>query len=394
LAALFFSHLECSLPCSAGPVDPRQQRQRCACGAPLLARYDLTAARHLPRPALAGREASMWRYRELLPLLRSARGIDGPVTLGEGWTPLVRTRRLGAELGLRRLYVKDESRNPTASVRARGLSAAVTRALHGGAHGLTVAGPGQTAAASAAYGGRAALPVHVFPAAEARTVHARSATWYGATVAEPDGSMADALRAAARKAADTGWVDVSALAEPYRLEGEKTLGYELAEQLDWEMPDWVVCPVGSGTTAAALAKALIEMAAVGWIDPVRRPHIVAVQGAGCAPVVRAFAANADAITPSTSSRTFADDLRVADPAGGRLVLRAIRDSGGTALAVGDGEILEQMRALATREGISASPGGGAALQAVRVLANEGRIKPHDTVVVINPGSAEPYLDIL
>jgi threonine synthase len=392
--AAYFSHLECSVTCSAGPVDPRERRQRCGCGAPLLARYDLTAARHLPRPSLAGREASMWRYRELLPLLRSARGIDGPVTLGEGWTPLVRTRRLGADLGLRRLYVKDESRNPAASVRARGLSAAVTRALHGGAVGLAVAGTGQTAAAAAAYGGRAALPVHVFPAADARPGHSRAAAWHGATVAEADGSLADATRLAAKKAAEARWIDVSALAEPYRLEGEKTLGYELAEQLNWEMPDWIVCAVGSGTTVAAIAKALIEMAAVGWIDPVRRPHIVAVQAAGCAPVVRAFAAMADTTTPWTSSRTFADDLRVADPAGGRLVLRAIRDSGGTALAVGDGEILEEMRALAIREGLSASPGGGAALQAVRVLATEGRIKPHDTVVIVNPASAEWYLDMV
>ena len=337
----------------------------------------------------------MWRYRELLPLLTSTRGIDGPVTLGEGWTPLVRTRRLGAALGLKRLYVKDESRNPTGSMRARGMSAAVTRALHGGARHLSVSGAGHTAAAAAAYGTRAALDTSFFPAVDARVSYRQGAAWFGATVISTgEHSQAEAAAAAARQASSPQWLDLSAMNEPYRVEGKKTIAYELAEQLLWELPDWIVCPVGTGTAFVGIAKALVEMAALGWIDPVRRPHMVAVQAAGCAPVVRAFAAGAEVTESSTAPRTFSDDLRVAEPAGGRLVLRAIRESGGSALAIGDGEILRDMRALAQLEGVSAAPGGGAALQAVRVLAAEGRIKPHDTVVMINPGGAAPYLDMV
>lgn len=390
----FFSHLECSVPCGAGPVDPREIRQKCACGAPLLARYDLTGARRLPRTVLAGREASMWRYTELLPLLSSTRGLDAPVTLGEGWTPLVRARRLGASLGLKRLYVKDEGRNPGASMHARGMAAAVTRALHGGARGVAAAGAGHTVGAAAAYAARAALPARIFTAADARPSYAKESAWFTATAAEPDGSLADAERGAARAAQDDRWVNLSALAEPYRVEGQKTLGYELAEQLGWEMPDWIVCAVGSGSAFVGIAKALVEMASLGWIDPVRRPHMVAVQAAGCAPIVRAFASGVETVEPWKQPRTLADDLRVAEPTGARLVLRTVRESGGTALGVGDTEILSDMRALASTEGISAAPGGGAALQAVRVLAAEGRIKPHDTVVIVNPGTALPYFDFL
>lgn len=336
----------------------------------------------------------MWRYRELLPLLRSARGTDAPVTLGEGWTPLLRARRLGTTIGLKRLYIKDEGPNPTASMRARGMAVAVTRALHGGARGIAVAGAGHTIGAAAAYAARAAIEIRAFTAADARSSYAREAAWHGATVPEADGSLADSERRAANQSANDQWVDLSAMAEPYRVEGKKTIGYELAEQLHWELPDWIVCAVGSGTTFVGVAKALIEMAALGWIDPVRRPHMVAVQAAGCAPVVRAFAAGAETGEPWSAARTMADDLRVAEPPGARLVLRTIRESGGGAIGVGDVEILREMRVLAELEGISAAPGGGAALQAVRVLAAEGRIKPHDTVVVINPGTAVPYLDLV
>lgn len=392
--ATCFSHLECSVPCGAGPVDPRQMRQRCVCGAPLLARYDLTAARRLPRPALAGRETTMWRYRELLPLLESSRGLDAPVTLGEGWTPLLRARRIGASLGLKRVYIKDEGSNPTASMRARGMSTAVTRALHAGARGLAAAGAGHTAGAAAAYGARAGLATRVFTAADARPAYAREAAWYAATAADPDGSLIDAERQAELAAGADGWVNLSALAEPYRVEGKKTIGYELAEQLGWEMPDWIVCAAGSGTAIVGIAKALVEMASLGWIDPVRRPHIVAVQAAGCAPIVRAFASGAETTEAWGLPRTLADDLRVATPPGARLVLRSVRESGGAVIGIGDGEILSDMRALGQIEGISAAPGGGAALSAVRQLASDGRIKPHDTVVIVNPGTALPYFDFL
>jgi threonine synthase len=378
----FFSHLECSVPCGAGPYDPRQVHQRCTCGAPLLARYDLTAAKRWPKSSLAGRDASMWRYREILPLLQSSRGLDPVVSLGEGWTPLLRARRLGSTLGLRRVYIKDESLNPTGSWKARGASAATTRALHLGIRSVVAAVAGHAAPAVAAYAARAAVGAHVIVPADAASSLAKAAELYGATVTRSAGGLPEAEEAAAV----TKEYDLSALREPYRIEGLKTIGYELAEQLGWELPDWILCPAGTGAALVGIWKAFVEMASLGWIDPVRRPHLVAVQAAGCAPVVRAVAASADHIEPWAldAVRTTADDLRVPVPAAATLVLRAIRESGGTASGVGDVEMQAEVKTLATLEGLAASPGGGAALHALRVLAGEGRIKPHDTVVIVNP----------
>lgn len=390
--ATFFSHLECAVPCGVGPYDPRQAHHRCVCGAPLLARYDLTSARRWPKSTLAGRDASMWRYREILPLLQSAKGLDAVVTLGEGWTPLLRARRLGASLGLRRLYIKDEGLNPTGSFKARGFSAAITRALHAGAKTLTVAGSGQTAASASAYAGRAALPIRAFVPKDGRASLSAAAELHGADVVRIDGGLADALRAAADEATEPRAYDVSALQEPYRIEGHKTIGYEIAEQLGWELPDWIICAAGSGAGFAGIWKAFTEMASLGWIDPVRRPHMVAVQPAGCAPIVRAVASGADAAEAWTADavRTSVDELRVPTPAGAALVLRAIRESGGSATGVGDTEMLAEMKTLARVEGVSAAPGAGAAVHALRVLAGEGRIKAHDTVVIVNPATASAY----
>ena len=384
----FFSHLECSIPCGAGPSDPRHVHQRCVCGAPLLARYDLTAAKRWPRSTLGGREASMWRYRDLLPLLQSSRGLDPPVTLGEGWTPLLRARRLGSTLGLKRLYLKDESLNPTGSWKARGMATLFTRALHLGVKRVGVTGDGRLAHAAAAYAARAAIELNVvlsdtdhMPGADV------VASLHGAKVSTIEGSAEEAERHLARQVADQGWFDASAGAEPYRLEGQKTIGYEVAEQLGWQIPDWIVCPAATGVTLVGLAKAFVEMAALGWIDPVRRPHLVAVQAAGCAPLVRAFGAGAPDVERWTALRTAANDLRVLQPPAGALALKAIKESGGTATGVGDVEMAKEVRLIASLEGLSPAPGAGAAMHAVRVLASEGRIKPHDTVVVINPGSA-------
>ncbi|MEO8480582.1 MAG: threonine synthase [Acidobacteriota bacterium] len=387
--ATFFSHLECSVPCGAGPCDPRQIHHRCVCGAPLLARYDLTAAKRWPKSTLAGRESSMWRYREILPLLQSTKGIDPPVTLGEGWTPLLRARRLGSTLALRRLYIKDESLNPARSFKARGASAAVTRALHLGARTIVAASNGHAGIAIAAYGARAALSVRVFTPGDVKASFTAATALHGAEVTTVDGGSVDADRAAAAFAAENGGYDLSAFSEPYRLEGTKTVGYEIAEQLGWEVPDWIICPAASGTALVGLWKAFTEMASLGWIDPVRRPHIVAVQAAGCAPIVRTVGSGSDRVDAwESAARTTADDLRVTEPAGGALVLRAIRESSGAAIGVGDAEMLAEMKMLARLEGVSAAPGGGATVHALRVLVSESRIKPHDTVVLVNPASSD------
>ena len=390
----YFSHLECSVPCGAGPGDPRQIHHLCSCGAPLLARYDLTAAKKWSKESLTGREPSMWRYRELMPLLESDKGVDLPVTLGEGWTPLIRARRLGKKLGLDRLYVKDESLNPTQSFKARGLSAAVTRALHLGAKALSIPTAGNAGNAMAAYAARAGMSAHVYMPKDVKAPFIRECELYGANVTLVDGLITDAGKIAAEEGKKHGRYDMSTLKEPYRIEGKKTMGYEIAEQLNWQLPDWILYPTGCGTGMVGMWKAFAEMSALGWIDQVRRPHMVTVQAAGCAPIVRAFGAGAEKAAPWEDAHTIADGLRVPKAIGDFLVLRAVRESGGAAVAVGDAEMVAGMRDLGKLEGISAAPEGGAALHALRVLMSDGRIKSNDTVVIFNTGGALKYLDVL
>jgi threonine synthase len=392
--ASYFSHLECSVPCGAGPRDPRQVHHLCSCGAPLLARYDLTAARRWSRDSLAGREPTMWRYRELMPLIEARSGVEPPVSLGEGWTPLVHARRLGAALGLGRLYVKDESPNPTNSFKARGLSAAVTRAFYLGVKVLSVPTAGNAGNAMAAYAARAGLEAKVFMPRDVKAPFIRECELYGADVTLVDGLITDAGRVAAERGKAHGWYDVSTLKEPYRIEGKKTMGYEIAEQLGWELPDWIFYPTGGGTGMVGMWKAFAELSALGWIDPVRRPQMVTVQAAGCAPIVRAFAAGTEKAAPWENAHTIADGLRVPRAIGDFLVLRALRESGGAAVAVGDAEMVAGMKDLGRLEGISAAPEGGAALHALRVLVSEGRIKAQDRVVLFNTGGALKYLDVL
>jgi threonine synthase len=394
MPASLFSHLECSVPCGAGPYDPHQIHHLCTCGAPLLARYDLTAAKRTSRDALAGRERSMWRYRELMPLLETKNGPEGAVSLGEGWTPLIRARRLGRQLGLERLFVKDESLNPTNSFKARGMSAAVTRAVHLGAKVLSVPTAGNAGNALAAYAARAGVQAKVFMPRDVKTPFIRECELYGAEVTLVDGLITDAGRVAAERGKPQGWYDVSTLKEPYRIEGKKTMGYEIAEQLKWELPDWIIYPTGGGTGMVGMWKAFEEMSVIGWIDPVRRPHMVTVQAAGCAPIVRAFGAGAEKASPWENAHTIADGLRVPKAIGDFLVLRAVRDSKGAAIAVGDAEMVAGMRDLGRFEGINAAPEGGAALHALRVLVGDGRIRPRDTVVVFNTGGAYKYMDVL
>jgi threonine synthase len=386
----YFTHLECSVPCGAPPYDPHRPQHLCTCGAPLLARYDLEAARAWDRASLNGRDASMWRYRELLPLFDH----ESPVTLGEGWTPLIHAGRLGSDLGMERLFVKDESLNPTNSFKARGLSAAVTRARHLGAKTLAVPSAGNAANAMAAYAAAAGLDAKVFMPKDVKIPFIRECELYGAEVHLVDGLITDAGRIAAERGAPLGWYDVSTLKEPYRIEGKKTMAYELGEQMDWTFPDWIIYPTGGGTGMVGMWKAFDELEQIGWKSSAARPRMVSVQAEHCAPIVRAFNEGRERSEMWPNARTIADGLRVPKAIGDFLVLRAIRESGGTALTVTDAEMVQGMRDLGSREGISAAPEGGAALHAVRALLKAGSMKPTDTVVVFNTGGALKYLDVL
>jgi threonine synthase len=386
----YFSHLDCSRPCGAGPFDPRQRHHLCACGAPLLARYDLHAARAWTRDALRDREPTMWRYRELLPIFDG----ETPVTLGEGFTPLFHAERLGRALGLERLYVKDESLNPTNSFKARGQSTAVTRARALGARTLSVPSAGNAGTALAAYAARAGLGAQVFLPRDVKPPFVRECEVYGASLTLVDGLITDAGRVAAERGGPLGWYDVSTLKEPYRLEGKKTMGFELAEQLEGRLPDWIVYPTGGGTGLIGMWKAFEELEALGWIAPAHRPRMVSVQAEGCAPIVGGFEQGLERGVEIPSPYTVADGLRVPRAVADFLMLRVLRASRGAALAVSDADMVEGMKRIGAAEGISAAPEGGAALAAIERLTREGTMRPTDLVVLFNTGGALKYLDVL
>jgi threonine synthase len=332
----------------------------------------------------------MWRYRELMPLLDG----EEPVTLGEGFTPLVHARALGGWLGLDHLYIKDESLNPTNSFKARGLSAAVTRAKHLGVSTIALPTAGNAGDAAAAYAAAAGLACEVFIPRDAKRPFVDECRLYGANVTLVDGLITDAGRLAAERGGPLGWYDVSTLKEPYRVEGKKTMGYELAEQFDWRYPDWIVYPTGGGTGMVGMWKAFAELERIGWVKPQQRPRMVTVQAEGCAPIVRAFAQGTEKAQPWEHAATVADGLRVPRAIGDFLVLRAIRESGGSALAVSDEALVRGMLEIGRRQGISAAPEGGAALAAIERLVADGAIKPQETVVLFNTGGALKYLDVI
>jgi len=386
----YFSHLECSRPCGAGPFDARESHHLCACGAPLLARYDLAAARAWRPESLRDREPTMWRYREALPIFDE----ESPVTLGEGFTPLLHAPRLGGALGLERLYIKDESLNPTNSFKARGQSTAVTRARALGAKTLSVPSAGNAGTALAAYAAAAGLEAQVFLPRDVKTPFIRECELYGAALTLVDGLITDAGRVAAATGGPLGWYDVSTLKEPYRLEGKKTMGYEIAEQLEWRLPDWIVYPTGGGTGLIGMWKAFEELEALGWIAPGRRPRMVTVQAEGCAPIVGGFEQGLDRGVEIAAPHTVADGLRVPRAVADFLMLRVLRGSGGTALAVSDAAMVEGMKRIGAAEGTSAAPEGGAALAAIERLVADGSIRPTDLVILFNTGGALKYLDVL
>jgi threonine synthase len=386
----YFSHLECSVPCGAPKLDPRGKQFLCACGAPLLARYDLAGARSWSRDSLKGRVPSMWRYREMMPLLEG----EEPVTLGEGFTPLIHAKTLGSTLGLSRLYIKDESLNPTNSFKARGQSAAVTRARYLGARTIALPTAGNAGNAAAAYAAAAGLRCEVFIPKDAKRPFIDECRLYGANVTLVDGLITDAGRVAAERGGPLGWYDVSTLKEPYRIEGKKTMAYELAEQMNWSWPDWIIYPTGGGTGMIGMWKAFDEIERLGWVTPGKRPRMVSVQAANCAPIVRAFSEGAERAQPWEGAATIADGLRVPRAIGDFLILRAVRESGGTALSVSDRSMIDGMLAIGKLEGVSAAPEGGAALTAIQQLVAQRSIGASDSVVLFNTGGALKYLDLI
>jgi threonine synthase len=354
-----------------------------SCGRPWLVRYHRTPP---ASPAvLSGRDRSMWRYREFLPLVAS----DEPVTLGEGGTPLLRALRLAARLGLANIWVKDEAPNPTGSFKARGLSAAVTRAALAGATGFVLPTAGNAGVAAAAYGARAGLPVLVFaPKTTPRPLLGQMAA-YGAEVVTVDGHIGDCGKLARAHAAKTGSFDLSTLREPYRIEGKKTLGLEIAEQLGWRLPAAIIYPTGGGTGLIGMWKAFQELAAAGWV-PGPPPRLFSVQSTGCAPVVRAFDEGKDTCEPWQDPWTVAAGLRVPGPLGGALMLKAIRATQGGAVAVTDQELGDAGHMLSSLEGVDACPEGGAAVAAVVKLVERGIIARDDEVVLFNTGAGVLY----
>jgi threonine synthase len=377
------THLECSRCKKEFPAS--QLLNLCSCGGPLLARYDLAAAgKTLTREALLQRPATMWRYAELLP----AKG--EPVTLGEGMTPLVHAQRLGQKMGLKRLYVKDEGLNPTGSFKARGLSAAVTRAKELGAAKLATPTAGNAGGALAAYAARAGMPaIIVMPAdtPEANEIECRAA---GAEVVKLQGLISDCGKYVAERKQREGWYEVTTLKEPYRIEGKKTMGFEAWEQLGGTLPDVIIYPTGGGVGMIGMWKAFAELEALGLVGS-KRPRMVSVQAAGCAPITRAFEKGAEFSDFWENAATLASGLRVPKAIGDFLVLHAVRESGGTAVAVTDEEIMVEARTLAADEGIFAAPEGAASLCAARTLANQGWIKPDEVVVAYNTGCGYKYL---
>jgi threonine synthase len=377
------THLECSL--CHNRLDAGAVANLCTCGGPLLVRYDLDKIRHRwRRREVANGPSSMWRYAPLLPPAN-----ESIVTLGEGWTPLIRTERLGARIGAGELWVKDEGLNPTASFKARGLSCAVSMCVELGIRKVAIPSAGNAASAMAAYAAAAGIEAHIFMPRDVPQANYLECMAYGAHVTLVDGLISDCGRMVAERGPAEGWFDVSTLKEPYRIEGKKTMGYEVAEQMDWELPDAIFYPTGGGVGLIGMWKAFDEMEKLGWIGG-RRPKMIAVQAEGCQPVVRAFEENEPRSRFYENAQTVAAGLRVPKPLGDFLVLEAVRQSGGTAIAVSDDALMEAAVRLAADEGIYAAPEGAACVAALEKLLASGFLKSSDRIVLYNTGSGLKY----
>jgi len=385
----YVTRLECSR-CGEALAADRAHTVCPLCSGSLYVRYDLPAiAKVLSPEILRGRlrdDRSMWKYQELMPS-------DDPVTLGEGQTPLLRARRLGATLGGQHLYIKDEGLNPTGSFKARGLGCAVTMLKQFGVRKIAIPTAGNAGSALAAYAAQAGIEAHIFAPADVPKGNLAEYNFYGAKVTLVNGLISDCARMVQEGREREGWFDVSTMKEPYRVEGKKTMGFEVVEQLGWRVPDVLFYPTGGGVGLIGMWKAFDELEQLGWIGP-QRPRMVAVQAAGCAPVVAAFESGADAMQPYPNAATMAAGLRVPKPYADKIILDILRASHGTALAVSDADILAAVRELAATEGIFAAPEGAAAVAAARRLYASGWLRPEETVVLYNTGGGLKYLDVL
>ncbi|MGD0921355.1 MAG: threonine synthase [Terriglobia bacterium] len=382
------SHLECAR--CATQFEPGKVYNLCTCGSPLWVRYHLRrVAGKRWRNRLASRPPSLWRYREVLPVTQES----SVVSLGEGLTPLIHARRLGERLGLANLYLKDESLNPTGSFKARGLAVAVSMARELGIKKLAIPSAGNAGGALAAYAARAGLQAAVFMPEDTPLANRLECALLGAEVVLVPGSIKDSARAMRERTAEGGWFDCSTLREPYRLEGKKIMAYEVYEQFQWCVPDVMIYPTGGGTGLIGMWKAFAEMQEMGWIED-RWPRMFAVQSTGCAPIVRAFTQNAEQAEEWPDPKTIASGLRVPSAIGDFLMLKALRESRGGALAVEDRAMLDAVCELAETEGLVTSPEGGATLAALRRLLTDGFISRQETIVLFLTASGYKYMEVL
>ncbi len=382
----YISHLSCSRTGQRYPAG--EIHNLSTAGAPLLVHYDLERARtELTKERIEAGPRSMWRYAPLLPL----RDLRNVVSLGEGWTPLLAAPRLGAAIGCPNLAIKDEGANPTGTFKARGMAAAVSLGNELGISKFAAPSAGNAASALAAYAARAGLEAHIFMPRDVPRANYIECKMFGAHVTLVDGLISDCGRIVAERKDAEGWFDVSTLKEPYRIEGKKTMGLELAEQLGWRLPDAVFYPTGGGVGIIGMWKAFDELERLGWISS-KRPKMIAVQAAGCAPIVKAYEEGAESSEFWQDASTVASGLRVPKALGDFLVLKAVRESGGTAVAVSDGELLEAGRILAEAEGLFAAPEAAACAAAARQLVAQGFLGKNDEVVIYSTGTGLKYLE--
>jgi threonine synthase len=381
------THLDCTR-CEKRYA-PGQVLNLCECGAPLFVRYDLERAAHDMRPGhLALRQPSLWRYREVLP-------VDDPddrVTLGEGFTPLLPAPGLGAAIGLPRLFVKDEGGNPTGSFKARGLAMAVSMAKALGAKEVCLPSAGNAGSALAAYAARGGLKAHVFVPRDIARLFLMETAAYGAHVETVDGLITDAGKVCAQQAKEHGWYECATLKEPYRVEGKKTMGYELAEQMGWKLPDAILYPTGGGTGLIGMWKAFEELEQMGFLPSGQRPRMYAVQAEGCAPIVKAFEEGRDDAPMWEGAQTIAHGIRVPKAIGDFLMLKAMRASHGAGIRVSDAEIVQGVKDASALEGLFVCPEGGACVAALRKLKSSGHLSADDVIVAFNTGTGFKYVE--
>ena len=385
----YLDHLECTY-CSQTYSHTQVMRTCLQCGKVLFARYDLPRLkREVDRGELQDRPPNMWRFSELLPVLNR----EHVISLGEGGTPLLDAPNLGKKLGLKSLYIKDEGLNPTGTFKARGISAAVSKARELGLSRFSMPSAGNAAGAMAAYAARGGLEAQVFMPKDAPEANKLESTAMGSHLTLVDGLIEDAGRLSNEAAQRNGLFDLSTLQEPYRAEGKKTMGLELAFQLGWRMPDAIVYPTGGGTGIVGMWKGFYELLELGWVEG-RLPKFLAVQPEGCQPIVKAVHEGSDFAETWPDAHTIAGGLRVPHPFADYIILRAIRDTGGNAVAVSDAEMLASIREMASLEGVFPCPEGAATLAGLKRLVQEEILGPDETIVLLNTGSGYKSLDLL